>query len=60
VTGLDILEDDDGQGEGRGHAGDGRGVRQPARNDAAEQAGDHGAEQRRQRDEQVKFLHFHG
>jgi hypothetical protein len=44
VAGHHILEDDDRGDEGDGDTGDGCGMRHPARDDPAEQAGDHGTD----------------
>ena len=59
VASLNVLKDQHGSNEGNGNAGDGRGVRDPAGNDAAEETGNHRPDERGERYEQVEFLHLH-
>ncbi len=59
MTRLNIAEDDERRAEGDCDAGDGHGVRNPARDHPAKKTGDNGADQRGQRNQKVKLLHFH-
>ena len=59
VAGHHVTEDHHRSNKGDGHASDGRRMCHPARQHAAQKAGDHGAKQGRQRNQQIEFLHFH-